>query len=80
MTPQAIGVTAIFALVALVFLRVPVAVALLGVGLAGYGAIEGWRVALITLGTTPFNLAQAYSLSVVPLFLLMGVVDRKSVV
>jgi len=78
MTPQLIGATAILSLVVLVFLRVPVAVALLGVGLAGYAAIDGWRVALITLGTTPFNLAQAYSLSVVPLFLLMGVVAART--
>jgi C4-dicarboxylate transporter DctM subunit len=78
MSPQLIGVTAILSLVVLVFLRVPVAAALLGVGLVGYAAIDGWRVALITFGTTPFNLAQAYSLSVVPLFLLMGVVAART--
>jgi C4-dicarboxylate transporter DctM subunit len=78
MSPQLVGVAAIFSLVVLVFLRVPVAAALLGVGLVGYAAIDGWRVALITLGTTPFNLAQAYSLSVVPLFLLMGVVAART--
>lgn len=78
MTPQLVGVLAIGALVMLVFLRVPVGAALLGVGLVGYAAIDGWRVALYTLGSTPFDLAQAYSLSVVPLFLLMGVVAART--
>ncbi|PKP85499.1 MAG: C4-dicarboxylate ABC transporter permease, partial [Alphaproteobacteria bacterium HGW-Alphaproteobacteria-2] len=78
MTPQLVGVLAIGALVMLVFLRVPVGAALLGVGLVGYAAIDGWKVALYTLGSTPFDLAQAYSLSVVPLFLLMGVVAART--
>jgi len=57
---------------------VPVGAALLGVGLLGYAAVDGWRVALYTLGNTPFDLTQAYSLSVVPLFLLMGVVAART--
>lgn len=78
MIPQYVGMIAIVSLVVLIFLRIPVAVALLSVGTIGYAAIDGWRVALITLGTTPFDLAQSYSLSVVPLFLLMGVVASRT--
>ena len=78
MSEQAVGAVAIAALVALVVLRVPVAVALLLVGTLGYAAVDGWATALITLGQTPFDLAQAYSLSVVPLFLLMGVVASRT--
>ena len=78
MSEQAIGAIAIGVLVALVVLRVPVAVALLLVGTLGYAAVDGWSTALITLGQTPFDLAQAYSLSVVPLFLLMGVVASRT--
>jgi len=78
MTPQLVGIIAIFALIGLIFLRVPVAVALLSVGTLGYAAIDGMRLALISVGTTPFDLAQSYSLSVVPLFLLMGVVASRT--
>lgn len=78
MTPQVVGVAGIALLVALIFLRVPVAAALMIVGLGGYWAIDGSRTALFTLGEVPFNIAQAYSLSVVPLFLLMGVVAART--
>lgn len=78
MTPQLIGVGGIALLIALIFLRVPVAAALMIVGLVGYWAIDGARTALFTLGEVPFNIAQAYSLSVVPLFLLMGVVAART--
>ncbi|MCC5988592.1 MAG: TRAP transporter large permease [Pararhodobacter sp.] len=78
MTSQTIGLIACGALVAMIFLRVPVGAALLIVALTGYAAIGGWDRALVTLGSTPFDLAQAYSLSVVPLFLLMGVVAART--
>ncbi|MCC6006082.1 MAG: TRAP transporter large permease [Rhodobacteraceae bacterium] len=78
MSSQLIGIVACGVLVALIFLRVPVGVALLLVAVVGYAAIDGWYPALATLGSTPFDLAQAYSLSVVPLFLLMGVVVART--
>lgn len=78
MTPQLIGLSGIVVLVFMIFARVPVAAALMITGLAGYWAIDGSRTALFTLGEVPFNIAQAYSLSVVPLFLLMGVVAART--
>ncbi|MEL6235923.1 MAG: TRAP transporter large permease [Pseudomonadota bacterium] len=78
MTPELIGVLGIAVLIAAIFLRVPVAASLLIVGLGGYWAIDGARPALYTLGEVPFRIAQAYSLSVVPLFLLMGVVAART--
>ena len=80
MSPQSVGLVACGALVALILARVPVAAALLLVGTLGYAAIDGWSAALYTLGTTPFDLAQAYALSVVPLFLLMGVVISRTAI
>ena len=80
MSPQVVGLIACGALVGLILLRVPVAAALLLVGTLGYAAIDGWNAALYTLGTTPFDLAQAYALSVVPLFLLMGVVIARTTI
>lgn len=78
MSDQLVGLIGTGVLVLLVFLRVPVAAALILTGGGGYWAVSGFRLARITLGDLPFNLAQAYSLSVVPLFLLMGVVAAKA--
>jgi tripartite ATP-independent transporter DctM subunit len=75
---EAIGLAGVAALVALIFARVPVAVALAAVGVAGYAALDSWHAALAMVGTVPLELANAYSLSVLPLFILMGVVATKA--
>ena len=59
-------------------LRVPIGVALALVGIGGYAAVDGWRKALTVIGSVPFELASAYSLSVVPLFILMGAVASRA--
>jgi len=78
MSPQVIGLLALGALFVLIVLRVPVAIAMGLVGLVGYAAIDGWPRALIAAGQTPYDLANQYSLTVVPLFVLMGVVASRS--
>jgi tripartite ATP-independent transporter DctM subunit len=78
MSAQAIGLAGVVMLIALVLARVPVAVALAGVGALGYAVLDSGRTALAVLGKVPFELAQAYSLSVLPLFILMGVVASKA--
>jgi tripartite ATP-independent transporter DctM subunit len=40
--------------------------------------MDGWRKALAMMGSVPFELASAYSLSVVPLFILMGAVASRA--
>jgi len=65
-------------LLVLIFARVPIAIALAASGLFGYAALDGWPKALKMLGSVPFNLASAYSLSVVPLFILMGAVASRA--
>jgi tripartite ATP-independent transporter DctM subunit len=74
----AIGLAGVVLLIALVFARIPVAVALAAVGTLGYAALDSGRTALTVLGKVPLELAQAYSLSVLPLFILMGVVASKA--
>lgn len=78
MTVIMIGVLGVSGLLALIFARVPIAVALAVSGLAGYAALDGWAKALKMLGTVPFQLASAYSLSVIPLFILMGAVASRA--
>lgn len=74
MSPLALAGVGILSLVALILVRVPVAVALGLVGAAGYAALEGLGRAGLVVGAAPAELAQAYSFSVVPLFTLMGAV------
>src|SRR4029450_8398931 len=70
----AVGTLGVVALLAVLLLRGPIRLALALVGVCGYAAIDGWRKALVMMASVPFELASAYSLSVVPLFILMGAV------
>ena len=77
MSIAAIGGLGVVLLLMLIFLRVPIAVALATSGLIGYAAIDGWPRALTMFGSVPYTLASAYSLSVIPLFILMGAVAAR---
>ncbi|MEZ2458368.1 TRAP transporter large permease [Salinicoccus roseus] len=74
MTPELIGIIGILAILILFFAKVPVAIALIIVSLLGTTAIRGFEVAFAQLGRTPFDTSSNYSLSVIPLFILMGMV------
>lgn len=74
MSPEIIGILGIILLLILFMLKVPVAISLLIIGFVGTGMIRGWDIALLQLGRTPFDTAFSYSLSVIPLFILMGMV------
>ena len=64
-----IGFAAIF-LFAL--LRVPLAISMGVVGLAGITYVRGWEPALASTAQVVYETGFAYTLSVVPLFILMG--------
>src|SRR5439155_26201886 len=72
MSPPLIGAAGILFLFTLLFFRIPVWVALAFVGFVGFGVVSGWQGALPVAGTAPFDTASAYTLSVIPLFVLMG--------
>jgi C4-dicarboxylate transporter DctM subunit len=72
MTPAIIGALGVAILFALLLLRVPVWSALTLVGFFGNIALSGPQSALSLAGTTPFDTGSAYTLSVIPLFVLMG--------
>ncbi len=78
MTNLTLGLAGVAVLLVVLFLRVPIGVALALVGAGGYAAVDGWRRALTVIGSVPFELASAYSLSVVPLFILMGAVASRA--
>lgn len=62
----------------LIMARVPVGVAMLGVGFVGFASITGLRPASFMTAQTAFATVNSYSLSVVPLFLLMGNLINRS--
>ncbi len=64
-----IGFVALFALV---LLRVPIAIAMIIVGTAGFAALRNWNAALNLLGNAAFETGLSFTLSVIPLFILMG--------
>jgi tripartite ATP-independent transporter DctM subunit len=78
MSVATIGLLGVALLLLLIFLRVPIAVALAGTGLLGYAALDGWSPALKMFGLVPYQLSSAYSLSVIPLFILMGAVAARA--
>jgi tripartite ATP-independent transporter DctM subunit len=60
------------AVLILVFLRMPIAIAMALVGFIGFMSERGFRAAISMVGRLIIDTAQDYGLSVVPLFILMG--------
>ncbi|MCX7962233.1 MAG: TRAP transporter large permease [Burkholderiales bacterium] len=73
MEGPAAGAAGFAAVLALVALRVPVGVAMGVVGAIGYGLVYGFGTLGFVLGRAPFDAVFPVSLSVVPLFVMMGV-------
>jgi tripartite ATP-independent transporter DctM subunit len=61
-------------LLALLILRVPVALALIAVSFGGIAWLLGMRPALGILSNTPYSFVASWTMSAVPMFLLMGFV------
>jgi tripartite ATP-independent transporter DctM subunit len=68
-----IGLAGFAAVMLLIVLRVPVGVAMGVVGAIGYGFVYGFSTLGFVLGRAPFDAVFPVSLSVVPLFVMMGV-------
>ena len=73
MSPEIIGAIGLIVMIMLVCLRVPVALAMLGAGLVGFGAITSPSGALQMLKDIPTDVLAKYDFSAIPLFILMGV-------
>lgn len=72
MSPMFIGAMAFVVLFALMAIGMPIGFAMALVGFSGYVFIGGFKAALSTLATTPFDTSASYVLTVIPLFILMG--------
>jgi C4-dicarboxylate transporter DctM subunit len=73
-----VGVLLIVVMLALMFLRIPIAATMLLAGAAGYVALSGWLPLLNYLKTGPFFILSSESFSVIPLFLMMGFIASRS--
>jgi tripartite ATP-independent transporter DctM subunit len=67
-----IGLLFFAILILLILLRMPIALAMLLVGGAGYALVSGWQPLMAFLKTSVHGRAASESLSVIPLFVLMG--------
>jgi C4-dicarboxylate transporter DctM subunit len=72
MTPTVVGILGIGAMLALIFLGVPIGVAMGVVGFLGFAFMSGLDPALAILGLSPYSSVATYTLTVLPLFILMG--------
>jgi len=66
------------AMLVLIGLRAPVGLALLAVGTAGYVHLSGWTPFLAYMKTNTYEQFSNYTLSVIPLFILMGALAERS--
>jgi tripartite ATP-independent transporter DctM subunit len=69
-----VGFWGVGALVVLLALRVPVALALIAVSFGGIAWLLGLRPAIGIIANTPYSFVASWTLSAVPMFLLMGFV------
>jgi C4-dicarboxylate transporter, DctM subunit len=72
MSDLAIGGAGFAALFLLIALRVPIGVAMLAIGMAGYASIAGGAPLLSFLKTEMYWRFSSFDFSVIPLFLMMG--------
>ena len=72
MSPVHLGILSLIVLLVLIFLRMPIAIAMIIIGIVGYALVVSPQAALVKLGTDVFDNATVYSLSVIPMFTLMG--------
>jgi tripartite ATP-independent transporter DctM subunit len=78
MAPEfALAATGFAVMLVLIALRAPVGLAMLLVGMGGYVHILDWMALGNYLKTTPYHLFANYTLSVIPLFILMGALAER---
>ena len=72
MSTMSIGLAMFGAMLVLMAVRVPIAIAMFVPGAVGYVALAGWLPLLNHLKGAVYGRVSVYDLSVIPLFMLMG--------
>ena len=70
--PLIIGILGFFIMLVLIFIRIPVAFAMISVGFVGYWIINGWQAVLNVMRGTFYQVLQNETFMAIPLFILMG--------
>lgn len=78
LTRELVALTAIILMVSLIMLYVPIGVAIGLPGVLGLISIGGWQSGFSALADVPFDSVASWSLSVLPMFILMGMLLWKS--
>src|SRR3972149_9541321 len=73
-----VAVVGLAAVLAVMLLRVPIGVCLGVVGVAGFAWLNGWWPALGLLIHSPIRTVTDFNFSVIPMFILMGVIVSRS--
>ena len=76
--PEIYGIVGLVALILLLALRVPIAVALGAVAMVGLYAVVGFDAMIGAAGTLTFDFVASWELSAIPLFIFMGAVSSRS--
>lgn len=74
MSPFEVGCLGIVCLIIFLLSGIHIGAAMAAVGFCGISYLNGWNSGLMVVKTVPFTTFTNYSMSVVPLFLLMGAV------
>lgn len=78
MTEGIIAIIAIAILLLFIIAEVPIWVGLLSAGTVGLLLLDGYELTVSALGTTAYSMISSYSLFVIPMFILMGVLASNS--
>jgi hypothetical protein len=76
--PITIGWLMLAAMVVVLFMGLPIAFGLLFIGIVGYWVLAGPARTLSVLGIIPYDKVANYTLSVIPLFILIGLAYQKA--
>jgi C4-dicarboxylate transporter DctM subunit len=77
-SPVAIAILGFIAMLLFIAIRMPVGLAMLLTGSVGYMYFTSWNTFLSYMNSTPYHLFSSYTLSVIPLFILMGALAERS--
>jgi C4-dicarboxylate transporter DctM subunit len=77
-TADLVALAGFAALFLMMLIRVPIGIAMALVGVGGFAAIAGWSPALNLLAISPVRTVTDYNLSLIPMFILMGVLATAS--
>ena len=78
MSSLTIGYLSMPMLIVLLLLRIPIGVALASTAFVGLALVANFRVSFALLSTVPFELIGDWSLSAVPMFMLMGYISTET--